>query len=379
MKNQPKRQLHWGKSLIAFFVVLCSMPLGHALMILMEALLPHSALHQSAFLMGFVGLVVVVWGVFIRGDVKQTLCGLFGGLLYWVGWFEFLFQYYAQRWGTHLEVKSISDMELTGLTDVEVLADGLGSVVETTLVDGQPLTSLASEPVLTAVVQGQALDEAGEAVKATGAVMSQIVDGELVSRIVACEVGSKPEYLIMPATFGIFIMFVLLYLFSSRTGCCFLSWCQKRIFRCKRELAPRPGGARHTSIVTFLELNVMMWACYLILMFCYDPVFLGERHPVTAAVGIVFFLSALYIFGKQLRISAWGANIRMAIATVVIVWTPIEILMRLKFFKEIWVEPQQHQTEMYCILGVFIILLAWVIVAAARKKSKAAQKATQPE
>lgn len=373
MAGKP-RQLHWGKALVAFFVVLFSMPLGHALMILMEALLPHSTLHLSAFLMGFVGLVVVIWGVFIKGDVKQTLCGLFGGLLYWVGWFEFLFQYYAQRWGTHIEVKSISDTELTGLADVEVLADGLGSVVETTVVDGQAQTVLSSEPVLTAVVEGHVTGASGEAVKATGAVMSQLVDGELVSRVMACEVGSKPEYLIMPATFGIFIMFVVLYLFSSRTGCCFLNWCQRRIFRSKRELTPRPGGMRHTSIVTFLELNVMMWACYLILMFCYDPVFLGERHPVTAGVGIVFFLSAIYIFGKQLRLASWGANIRMAIATVVIVWTPIEILMRLKFFKEIWVEPQQHQTEMYCILAAFVILLAWIIIAAALKKGKTAQK-----
>lgn len=291
--SEVRKKRYWGKTLVAFFVVLCSMPLGHALMVLMEAFLEASALHHAAFLMGFVGLVIVIVGVFIRGDVKQTLCGLFGGLLYWVGWIEFLFQYYANRWGTQPDID-----EVTG------------------------------------------------------------------------EVVSKPEYVIMPATFGLFMMFMVLYLFTSRTGCCFLNWCQRRIFRTRRELLP-PPPRRHTSVTTFLELNIMMWACYLVLMFCYDKEFLGDKHPVTFGVGFVCLLSAVYMFIKELHIGAWGANIRMAIATVIIFWTPVEILMRNDFATEIWVEPQKYRGAMYGILAVFVVLIVWIIVAAALRKRSA--------
>ncbi len=115
----------------SFLLVLFMMPLGHALMIIMERTLPPSAVHVSAFAIGGVGLAMVVAGVFARGDTRQTLLGLFGGLLFWTGWVEFLFQYYAVRWGT------------------------------------QP----------------------------------EIVDGEIVTR---------PEYLILPATFGLWVMVMML-------------------------------------------------------------------------------------------------------------------------------------------------------------------------
>lgn len=37
----------------------------------------------SAFAMGFAGMLLAVAGIFVCGDLKQTLCGLFGGLLFW--------------------------------------------------------------------------------------------------------------------------------------------------------------------------------------------------------------------------------------------------------------------------------------------------------
>lgn len=87
----------------------------------------------------------------------------------------------------------------------------------------------------------------------------------------------------------------------------------------------------HTSIVTFMELMMILWASYLLLMFCYDDVFLGDRHPVTLLIGVGCFIGAFFIFAKQLWIPSWGANIRMAIATVIVFWTPVEILGRMIF------------------------------------------------
>ena len=185
------QERYWWKSIASFLLVLFMMPLGHALMILMEHWLHPTALHYAAFAMGAVGVLMVVIGVFVKGDTKQTLWGLFGGLLFWTGWVEFLFMYYANRFGV------------------------------------QPL----------------------------------IVDGEVVTR---------PEYLILPASFGFWAMFMLLYLFCVPTGCNFINWWQKVLFRGRKsEIVARPM-TRHTSIVTFMQLNMMMWTCYLALMFCYD-------------------------------------------------------------------------------------------------------------
>ena len=282
---------HWWKSIASFLMVLFTMPLGHALMILMEHFLAEDTLHYAAFAMGGVGLLWVIYGVFAQGDTRQTLCGLFGGLLFWTGWVEFIYMYYANRFGVVPELDPIS--------------------------------------------------------------------GEVITR---------PEYLIMPSSFGFWAMFMVIYLFSIRSGCEFFNWCQKKLFRGQRNAIVARPMTRHTSIVTFMELNTMMWTCYLLLMFCYDDNFLGETHPLTILIGMGCFIGSLFIFKKQLKLASWGANIRMAIATVIVLWTPVEILGRLDFFSEIWVAPLEHKTEMYTILGAFIVVLIYTIYAATKKK-----------
>ena len=280
---------YWGRTLVAFLVVLCAMPLGHAMMILMEHFIPGPALHGCAFAMGAVGLGIAITGVFVKGDTKQTILGLVGGLLFWTGWVEFLLQYYAARYG----------------------------------------------------------------------VQPEIVNGEVVT---------KPEYLIMPATFGFWMLIMTVYVFSVKTGCYFITWIQKRIFgKRKDEIVTRPL-TRHTSITTFMELNMMMWACYLLLMFCYDPRFLGDHHPVTLIIGAGCLIGAVFMFIKQLKIASWGANIRMAIATVIVFWTPVEIMGRINLFNEIWVAPMEHVTEMVIILAAFLVLVACLTYSLLRKK-----------
>lgn len=60
----------------------------------------------------------------------------------------------------------------------------------------------------------------------------------------------------------------------------------------------------------------------------------------------LFCVLVIFIFKKQLKLSAWGANIRMAIATVVVFWVPVEVLGRLDFFHEFWVDPKKNVTQM---------------------------------
>ena len=269
-----EKKKYWWKATASFLMVLFTMPLGHAVMILMEHFLDETTLHYSAFAMGFVGMLMVIAGVFAKGDTRQTLWGLFGGLLFWTGWVEFLFMYLT-----------------------------------------------------------------------------------------------RPEYLILPASFGFWMMVMIMYLFSTRNGCNFINWWQRLLFKGKKnEIAARPM-TRHTSIVTFMELMMILWASYLLLMFCYDDVFLGENHPVTLLVGLGCLIGSFFIFAKQLRIASWGANIRMAIATVVVFWTPIEVLGRMDLFSEIWTDPLNHVMEMVIILVVFVALAFYLWYKGARKSA----------
>ena len=285
------KNLQWWKSIASFLMVLFTMPLGHALMITMEHIFEGSALHYAAFMLGFVGMIMVIVGVFAKGDTRQTLWGFFGGLLFWTGWVEFLFMYFANRFGTQPEL--------------------------------DPVT------------------------------------GEVITR---------PEYLILPATFGLWMMVMMMYLFSTKNGCNFINWWQRLILGdSKNVIAARPM-TRHASIITFMELIMIMWAMYILLMFCYDDNFLGENHPVTLLVGLVCLVGSFFIFAKQLKISAWGANIRMAIATVVVFWTPVEIMGRMDVLNEIWVAPLQHKTEMLIILVVFVALAIYLWYMSSKKK-----------
>lgn len=284
-----QKKKNWWKSIASFLLVLCTMPLGHAMMIIMENTMTPAAVHCSAFCMGLAGLLLVIGGVFVRGDTRQTVCGLIGGLLFWTGWVEFLFQYYATRWGTQPEMEN----------------------------------------------------------------------GEVVTR---------PEYLILPASFGMWMMVMTLYIFSTKNGCNFINWWQRMILRSqKNEIAARPM-AHHTSIVTFMELNMILWASYLLLMFCYDKNFLGDRHPITSIVAAGCLLGSIFIFRKQLKLSSWGANIRMAIATVIVFWVPVEVLGRLNFFHEFWVEPEKYATQIVSILVAFVVLMVYIMMAARKRK-----------
>lgn len=52
---------------------------------------------------------------------------------------------------------------------------------------------------------------------------------------------------------------------------------------------------RHNSIVTFMEINMMLWSCYLLLMFCYDSHFIGRKNPITFAVAFACLICSPYV------------------------------------------------------------------------------------
>ena len=72
MKSKTKKTYPF-KAISSFLIVLFLMPLGHAMMILMEHFMQPAALHYSAFAMGLAGMLMAIRGVFAKGDTHQTL------------------------------------------------------------------------------------------------------------------------------------------------------------------------------------------------------------------------------------------------------------------------------------------------------------------
>jgi len=276
--------------LTSFITVLLAMPIGHALMILMELLMPPTAMHYAAFAMGAVGLVMVIIGIYVKGNTQQTLWGLFGGLLFWTGWIEFMYVYYAARF------------------DVKPMLDVAGKVI------------------------------------------------------------TKPEYAIMPSSFGFWVMFMILYLFNAKTGCDFFIFLQKKIFRhSKVEINLHPLSP-YTSIVMFMEVNTTLWTCYLLLLFCYDNNFIGIYNPVTFIVAFGSLIGSLFMFRHLLKINTWGYAIRYAFATVVVFWNFVEILGKWNFFKEIWLHPVEYRNQMIAISSLFLVFVIYLIIASRKRK-----------
>lgn len=273
-----RKQTNWGKAIVSIAVTLAAMPLTHILARMLKDGTTGVEQFYAGMGMGAFGLGLVIAGVFIKGDARQSLLGLFGGMFYWMGAIDFLFMYYAERFGTQAQL--------------------------------DPVT------------------------------------GEIVSR---------PEYLILPATFGFWMMVMMLYLFCTANGCNFLNWWQRLFFgKHKKEIAARPM-TRHTSIVAFMEVITMLWTCYLTLMFCYDERFLGDRHPVTLLVGMLGLISSLFMFARLLRYSSWGMSLRYGFATVIIFWITVEVFDRISLLPALWNAPGEHILQIILIGGSFAV------------------------
>ncbi len=274
--------------IIAFIVVLMTMPLGHASMIIMEKVLGHTYVYHAAIVLGFLGLAMLIWGMMIKNNSKSTLLGLFAGLFVWTAWVEFAFVYFAHK--------------------------------------------LNVPPLV----------EAGEVV-------------------------TKPEYLIMPSTIGFWAIFMIYYFFGTKTGCTFFTWFQKRLkIMNPKKMEP---SLRNAAMTTFMELIMLLWTFYLVLLFVYDDAFAGDNSIFTHIVAYGSLFWSLYLFKNLLQKTNMGYAIRYAIPTVIIFWNFVEILGRWNVLKEIWVHPFEYAFEMIIITVIIVALLVVIYLEQKRKKA----------
>ena len=186
-----------------------------------------------------------------------------------------------------------------------------------------------------------------------------VINGEIVT---------KPEYLLMPSTIGIWAVFMIYYFVGVKSGCRFFSWFQDRL-KINR-LLDLPKQPRNIALVTFMELILLVWTFYLVLLFAYDSNFAGDKHPVTFIVAMGTLLWSLILFVKLIRIDKPGYAVRYAIPTVVIFWTFIEILGRWNMFEEIWINPGNHWPEIAGMTIVLFVLTLFIIFSKAENKKK---------
>lgn len=140
----------------------------------------------------------------------------------------------------------------------------------------------------------------------------------------------------------------------------FFNYLQRVFFRNSKVQVEMRPMTRHTSLVTFMELNLILWTNYMVLLFCYDDNFIGDRHPITALVAFGCLVGSLFMFRRLINISQWGYALRFSIATVVVFWTFVEVMGRWNAFHEIWVEPMTYQSEMITIFLAFIVLVTFL-------------------
>ena len=173
------------------------------------------------------------------------------------------------------------------------------------------------------------------------------------------EVATKPEYLLMMSSVGFWVVIMLFYIFRISSRCILFTWIQ-RITNVPPEILGK-SAIKNKAFTTFMETIMLLWSCYLVLMFAYDKDILGDRHPITITIAIGCLLWSIWLFKNLIRIRTMGTAIRYALPTVIIFWTFVEVLGRIDIMEEIWVDPLRYKVEIGIMIISFIVILGGVI------------------
>ena len=260
---------------IAFFIILLTMPLGHAFVVLMERYLDGVALRLGAALLGAAGIALAIGGNRLPGRAMRMLAGAFGAILFWGAWVEFSYICY----GSSLPVPPL-------------------------MADGQVFT--------------------------------------------------KPEYRLMPSSFPFAVLAFIIYLYWAPSRWGVVLWLRRRLaIDCRRSASSL--SAQATNL--FIELLLLIWWCYLVLLVEFDPTLLGPRHVVTLVTAGFCLLVWIVLFVRSLRAPSWASALRQAVVNVCILWTFVEVMIKLRLFTEVWIYPEQYIAEMIIIVVAFVVAL----------------------
>jgi len=85
--------------MLAFVLVLFTMPVGHAVMILTQLILGETYQYVGAVLLGLLGFGALLASLKKKSETTRTFLGLFAGICLWTGFVEFSFVFYASHLG----------------------------------------------------------------------------------------------------------------------------------------------------------------------------------------------------------------------------------------------------------------------------------------
>lgn len=167
------------------------------------------------------------------------------------------------------------------------------------------------------------------------------------------EIYTKPEYLMMPTSIPFAVLALIMYVFYADSNWGAIVIIRKWLgLSLKNETNPR-----NQSVRAFIDLLVLIWWAYLILLVEFDPALLGIKHPVTMIFATICLIVGLILFVRSLSAKTWASALRQAIVTVCVLWTYIEVMLKLKLFTEIWIFPEKYVVEMLLMAGAFVVAI----------------------
>jgi hypothetical protein len=185
------------------------------------------------------------------------------------------------------------------------------------------------------------------------------------------EVATKPEYLVMLSSIGLLGTMTMLFLFA-HTRCPFFAWGQKRLGVHKAVAIPS-ASQRPLAMIAFIEMIMLVWTFYIVLLVCYDDAIAGDRSLLTWVVAFGSLAWSIWLFWKLVRIRSFDHAVRYAVPTVVIFWNFIEVMGRWNMFKEIWVHPKEHWLENSLLLATLVFFTVFFMVKGRKDRQRSAR------
>lgn len=180
--------------------------------------------------------------------------------------------------------------------------------------------------------------------------------------------GLPPAFAFMQATAFIVLALVLFFAANKDTGCRFFQWLHRNLGL--RPGDSTPGYKRQFARIAALELVMVNWFCYIVILTLMDPRFSGIHHPIMYAGGAVIASLSFYLIVFKLKEQrAMAHALRYSIGAVGIFWLLCEMTALWGWYREIWLKPFEY--PVYCALQ-FVVFGAGIVFTIRNQKSKEA-------
>ncbi|WP_446830219.1 hypothetical protein [Candidatus Foliamicus sp.] len=158
---------------------------------------------------------------------------------------------------------------------------------------------------------------------------------------------------------GVILVALLIWLGSNKdTHCRMFMWYHRNL-----KLTPArrtPGYKRQFSRIVALEVVMINWFFYVLILWLFDPRVLGPFHPATIAVVCAVLLWGLWLlFFRMLPFRRPAAALRYAVPSANVLWFCVEAGSAWQLYTEPWIYPFRFPVTNLIIALAFAGGLAW--------------------